>query len=135
MGGWISLNFASQYSDRVRRLILLDSAGMKFTPSFDLRLLSPHTIAEMQGLEKVMTPYPERTPAFITRDFLHRLRSEDWVIQRTVTNMITMRAGCQSRASQSNLRRGGQNCRSRADRARNRTPRMPAAEATACKTP
>jgi pimeloyl-ACP methyl ester carboxylesterase len=34
---------------------------------------------------------PERTPAFITRDFLHRLRSEDWVIQRTVTNMITMR--------------------------------------------
>ncbi len=91
MGGWISLNFASQYPDRVRRLILLDSAGMKFTPSFDLRLLSPHTIAEMHGLEKVMTPYPERTPAFITRDFLHRLRSEDWVIQRTVTNMITMR--------------------------------------------
>ena len=91
MGGWISLNFASQYPDRVRRLILLDSAGMKFTPSFDLRLLSPHTIAEMHGLEKVMTPYPERTPAFITRDFLHRLRSEDWVIQRTVTSMITMR--------------------------------------------
>ena len=91
MGGWISLNFASQYPDRVRRLILLDSAGMKFTPSFDLRLLSPHTIAEMHGLEKVMTPYPERTPAFITRDFLHRLRSEDWVIQRTVANMITMR--------------------------------------------
>ncbi len=43
MGGWISLNFASQYPDRVRRLILLDSAGMKFTPSFDLRLLSPPT--------------------------------------------------------------------------------------------
>lgn len=91
MGGWISLNFASQYPDRVRRLILLDSAGMKFTPSFDLRLLSPHTVAEMRGLEKVMTPHPERTPAFITRDFLRQLRAEDWVIQRTVANMIAMR--------------------------------------------
>jgi pimeloyl-ACP methyl ester carboxylesterase len=91
MGGWISLNFASQYPDRVHRLILLDSAGMKFTPSFDLRLLSPHTVAEMHELEKVMTPHPERTPAFITRDFLHQLRAEDWVIQRTVANMITMR--------------------------------------------
>ena len=91
MGGWISLNFTSQYPDRVHRLILLDSAGMKFTPSFDLRLLSPHTVAEMRGLEKVMTPHPERTPAFITRDFLRQLRAEDWVIQRTVANMITMR--------------------------------------------
>ena len=91
MGGWVSLNFASQYPDHVRRLILLDSAGMKFTPSFDLRLLSPHTVAEMHGLEKLMTPHSERTPAFITRDFLHQLRAEDWVIQRTVANMITMR--------------------------------------------
>jgi pimeloyl-ACP methyl ester carboxylesterase len=91
MGGWISLNFSSQYPDRVRRLILLDSAGMKFTPSFDLRLLSPHTVVEMKGLEKVMTPHPERTPAFITRAFLRRLREEDWVIQRTEANMITMR--------------------------------------------
>ncbi|MBZ5550874.1 MAG: alpha/beta hydrolase [Acidobacteriia bacterium] len=60
MGGWISLNLTSQYPDRVRRLILLDSAGMKFTPSFDLRLLAPHTVAEMHELEKVMTPHPEQ---------------------------------------------------------------------------
>ncbi len=91
MGGWISLNFASQYPDQVRRLILLESAGMKFTPSFDLSLFSPHTVAEMHALEKVMTPHPERTPAFITRDLLRRLEAEDWVIQRTVANMITMR--------------------------------------------
>ena len=91
MGGWISLNFTSQYPDRVHRLILLDSAGMKFTPGFDLRLLAPHTVAEMHELEKVMTPHPERMPAFITRDLLRQLRAEDWVIQRTVANMMTMR--------------------------------------------
>lgn len=91
MGGWIALDFTAQSPERVRRLVLLDSAGMKFTPTFDLRLLSPHTMAEMQALEKVLTPHPERVPAFIMRDFLRWLREEDWVIQRTLANMITGR--------------------------------------------
>ncbi len=91
MGGWIVLDFTAQSPERVRRLILLDSAGMKFTPTFDLRLLSPHTMAEMQAMERLMTPHPGRAPAFIMRDFLRQLREEDWVIQRTVANMVTGR--------------------------------------------
>jgi len=91
MGGWIALQFASQSPNRVHRLVLLDSAGMKFTPTFDLRLLSPHTMADMQALERLLTPHPARAPEFITRDFLRQLRAEDWVIQRTVANMITGR--------------------------------------------
>jgi pimeloyl-ACP methyl ester carboxylesterase len=89
MGGWIALDFTAQSPERVRRLILLDSAGMKFTPTFDLRLLSPHTMAEMQAMEKLLTPHPGRAPAFIMRDFLRQLREEDWVIRRTVANMVT----------------------------------------------
>jgi pimeloyl-ACP methyl ester carboxylesterase len=91
MGGWIALDFAAQSPARVRRLVLLDSAGMKFTPAFDLRLLYPHTMAEMRALEKLLTPHPARAPAFITRDFLRVLREEDWIIQRNVANMITGR--------------------------------------------
>ena len=91
MGGWIALRFAAQSPERVRRLVLLDSAGMKFTPTFDLRLLSPHTMADMQAMEKLLTPHPERAPEFIMRDFLRQLREEDWVIQRTLANMITGR--------------------------------------------
>ncbi|HYN14338.1 MAG TPA: alpha/beta hydrolase [Terriglobales bacterium] len=89
MGGWIALQFASQSPDRVRRLVLLDSAGMQFPPTFDLHLLSPHTMAEMERLEKLLTPHPVRAPRFIKRDFLRQLRAEDWVIQRTVAHMIT----------------------------------------------
>ena len=91
MGGWIALDFTAQSPERVRRLVLLDSAGMKFTPTFDLRLLTPYTMADMQALEKVLTPHPQRVPAFITRDILRVLRDEGWVIQRTVANMITGR--------------------------------------------
>jgi pimeloyl-ACP methyl ester carboxylesterase len=91
MGGWISLNFAARSPERVRRLVLLDSAGVKFTPTFDLGLLAPHTMADMQALNKILTPHPDQTPAFITRAVLQHLQTEDWVIQRTIANMMTGR--------------------------------------------
>ncbi len=91
MGGWIAMQFAAQSPERVRRLVLLDSAGMKFTPSFDLRVLAPHTMKDMQELEKLLTPHPGRLPAFILRDFLRQKLTEDWMIERTVANMITGR--------------------------------------------
>jgi pimeloyl-ACP methyl ester carboxylesterase len=91
MGGWIALQFISQSPDRVRRLVLLDSAGMKFTPSFNLGLLAPHTMNDMQELEKLLTPHPGRVPAFILRDFLRQKRAEDWMIERNVASMITGR--------------------------------------------
>jgi len=91
MGGWIALDLAAQAPERVDRIVLLDSAGMKFTPTFDLRLFSPHTLADIQELEKLLTPHPGRIPAFILRDFLRQLRAEDWVIERTVASMITGR--------------------------------------------
>ncbi|MGO9439456.1 MAG: alpha/beta fold hydrolase [Terriglobales bacterium] len=91
MGGWISLQFTSQSPDRVRRLVLLDSAGLKFTPTFDLHLMAPHTMTHIRELEKLLTPRPGRVPAFILRDFLRQKLSEDWMIERTAANMITGR--------------------------------------------
>ncbi|MFZ3212625.1 MAG: alpha/beta hydrolase [Terriglobales bacterium] len=91
MGGWIALNLAAQAPERVDRLVLLDSAGIKFTPTFDLRLFSPRTMADIQELEKLLTPHPGRIPAFVLRDFLRQLRAEDWVIERSVASMLTGR--------------------------------------------
>lgn len=91
MGGWITMQFAAQSPERIRRLVLLDSAGMKFTPSFQLALLAPHTMNDMQELEKLLTPRPGRVPAFILGDFLRQKLKEDWMIERTVANMITGR--------------------------------------------
>jgi len=91
MGGWIALEFTAQSPDRVRRLVLLDSAGMKFTPTFDVQLLSPYTMAEVRALERLLTPNAERIPAFVTRDLLRMLRQERWIIQHTVANMMTGR--------------------------------------------
>ena len=91
MGGWIAMQYAAQRPERVRRLVLLDSAGLKFTPTFDLHLLAPHTMTDIRELEKLLTPRPGRVPAFILRDFLRQKRAEDWMIERTVANMTTGR--------------------------------------------
>jgi len=91
MGGWIALEFAAESPERVRRLVLLDSAGMNFTPSFDVRLLSPYTMADMRAMEKLMTTRANQIPTFFSRDVLRLLREESWAIQRTVANMMTGR--------------------------------------------
>ena len=91
MGGWIALDFAVQAPERVNRLVLLDSAGLKFVPAFDVRLFSPHTLAEIQELEELLTPHPWHIPGFMMRDFLRQLRAQDWVIERTVNSMLTGR--------------------------------------------
>jgi len=91
MGGWISLRFAAESPERVRRLILLDSAGLNFTPSFDLRLLAPRTMDDMKKLERLLTPRPGRVPDFLLRDFLRQKLQEDWMIERTVANMVSGR--------------------------------------------
>ncbi|MFI5110100.1 MAG: alpha/beta fold hydrolase [Terriglobales bacterium] len=91
MGGWIAMQYAAQRPERLRRLVLLDSAGLKFTPTFDLHLLAPHTMTDISELEKLLTPRPGRVPAFILRDFLRQKLTEDWMIERTVANMTTGR--------------------------------------------
>ena len=91
MGGWIALAFTAESPDRVRRLVLMDSAGMNFTPSFDLRLFTPRTTGDVEALARLLTPRPPRVPAFINRDVLRVLREESWVIQRTIDNMMAGR--------------------------------------------
>lgn len=89
MGGWVALRFAAQWPERVRRLILLDSGGVEFTPDFDPGLLTPHSMAEMEQLEKLLTT--GSLPAFLRRDFLRRLEALEPVIHPTVQNMLSRR--------------------------------------------
>ena len=41
MGGWIAMQVALQQPERIRRLVLLDSAGLRFKLGFDPALFQP----------------------------------------------------------------------------------------------
>ena len=88
MGGWICLKFASDNPDRVRDLILLDSAGLKFD-AVNASFLRPKTEAGLAKMMQVLTPHPPHIPSFYARDLLRGFAREDWVIARALKSMFT----------------------------------------------
>ena len=89
MGGWISMVVATDMPQRVSRLVLLDSAGLRFQPSFDPILFTPSDMAQIRALERLLSPSAPLMPDFLARAFLVRAQPEAWVIRRSVDAMLT----------------------------------------------
>jgi pimeloyl-ACP methyl ester carboxylesterase len=88
MGGWISLKFAADHPERVHKLILLDSAGLKFD-AVNVPLLRPKTEADLARMMQVLTPHPPHIPSFYAADLLRDFATEDWIIDRALKSMYT----------------------------------------------
>jgi pimeloyl-ACP methyl ester carboxylesterase len=88
MGGWIVQVVASEHPDRVRRLMLFDSAGIREQPSWDTRLFTPTTNAEVRQLNALLYTHPFPVPGFVARDILRIFDQNGWVIRRAVASML-----------------------------------------------
>ena len=88
MGGWIVQRVAIDQPDRVRRLMLFDSAGIYEKPAWNLELFTPTTAAEVDQLDELLMPHPPRVPAFVAEDILRASRRNSWVIHRAVDSML-----------------------------------------------
>jgi pimeloyl-ACP methyl ester carboxylesterase len=89
MGGWIVQHIAAKHSERVRRLMLFDSAGLYEKPEWDTRLFTPTTHAELDQLEALMMPHPSKIPEFVARDILRVSNKNGWVIHRAINTMLS----------------------------------------------
>jgi len=89
MGGWIAQRVAIEHPERVRRLMLFDSAGLAEAPTWETRLFTPTTPAEVDQLDALLMPHPPRVPGFIARDILRISRKHAWVVRRAVASMMT----------------------------------------------
>jgi pimeloyl-ACP methyl ester carboxylesterase len=77
MGGWISLAFAAAYPERVKRLIVVDAAGLKFEPDMTLeRALLPVSVDDVRLLIRANFQRPIRLPSFVLRDLLRIARRD-----------------------------------------------------------
>lgn len=92
MGGWIALKFTLEHPERVRRLVVFDSAGMDFKPAWDPALFHPSTVAQAQEFLAWLTPQASRIPRFIARDMVRETHSRAWVVDRAMKSMLS-RAG------------------------------------------
>jgi pimeloyl-ACP methyl ester carboxylesterase len=89
MGGWIAATVALNQPQRITRLILIDSAGLSFTPDFDLALFTPRNREQIDAQMAILTPHPWRIPGFVKDDLIRRVARHAWVIKRSLASMET----------------------------------------------
>ena len=89
MGGAIVQHVAFDHPDRIGRLILFDSAGLFELPTWDIRLFTPTTPAELEQLDVLLMPHPPQLPAFLVRDILRVSNERAWIIHRALASMLT----------------------------------------------
>lgn len=87
MGGWISATVALDQPQRVRQLILFDSAGLQFKPSFDLALFAPRTREQVDALMAILMPHARPIPDFVKDDLLREIKRDGWVTERALASM------------------------------------------------
>ncbi|HUV69412.1 MAG TPA: alpha/beta hydrolase [Terracidiphilus sp.] len=89
MGGWIAQIIAAAHPERVRRLMLFDSAGLDERPAWDTNLFIPRTPAQLDQLEALLMPHPPRIPGFVAQDILRFSAQRAWIIRRALDTMLT----------------------------------------------
>ena len=90
MGGWIVLKFAAENPGRVHRLVVLDSAGLRFEAT-NAELLRPKNEADLAKMMQVLTPHPRTIPSFYAKELLRKFAAEDWIVGRALKSMYTGR--------------------------------------------
>jgi pimeloyl-ACP methyl ester carboxylesterase len=89
MGGWISMRVALQQPERIRRLVLLDSAGLRFKLGFNPSIFHPASPTDLAQLEELLMPHPQPLPGFLAMALLRRGDRIGWVVHRSVQSMMT----------------------------------------------
>ena len=88
MGGWVAMRVALDQPERVQRLVLCDSAGIRFAPSFDLLDFEPTTVAAVRRLYRLLIPYPAEVPTFLAQDMIRKFKQINWVVDRSTRSMF-----------------------------------------------
>jgi pimeloyl-ACP methyl ester carboxylesterase len=91
MGGWIVQHVAAQHPERVRRLMLFDSAGLYVKPDWDTKLFTPVSAAELEKFDALLMPHPPQLPEFVVKDILRTSHEHSWIIRRAMDSMLTGR--------------------------------------------
>jgi pimeloyl-ACP methyl ester carboxylesterase len=89
MGGAIAQHVAAAHPERIRRLLLFDSAGLYVLPTWDTRLFTPTSAAELAQLDDLLMPNPPKVPGFVARDILRMSNDRAWIIHRAMATMLT----------------------------------------------
>jgi pimeloyl-ACP methyl ester carboxylesterase len=87
MGGWIATEVALEHPELVDRLVLEDSAGIRFQATFARNLFTPTDEAGLHRLMAMLSPHPRAMPPFVARAALRQLQRNARVTQGSMDSM------------------------------------------------
>lgn len=91
MGGWIALKLAAEHPQRVRRLVLVSSAGLAFETSLHERSFSPRNIEELRASLAMQSERAKLLPEFVLRDFLRHSKRKAPVVRASMRSALSGR--------------------------------------------
>lgn len=83
MGGWVALDLASRHPERVRKLVLVSSAGLGFETKLTESSFAPENVDQLREIIALQTNTP--VPDFVLRDLLRISKTRGWMIKRTMS--------------------------------------------------
>jgi pimeloyl-ACP methyl ester carboxylesterase len=87
MGGWIAAKLALDHPEMVDRVVLDDSAGIKYHVSFARDAFVPTDEAGLDRLFSLLTPKPPTLPHFVVRATLRKMARNSKIIQQSMDSM------------------------------------------------
>jgi pimeloyl-ACP methyl ester carboxylesterase len=93
MGGWVAMKLALDHPERVRRLLLYDSAGLYFVIDFPHTLFTPSDRAGFDALMNRIEPdHPRmKIPAFLIPGMVRRFEKNRSTVDSSFHSMLTGR--------------------------------------------
>lgn len=88
MGGWVALKFALEYPERLRRVFVVNSAGISFDFPFGAGLFQPKTVEQAERLLALLSPQAHLIPRFVARDLMREMQPTRPVVQRIMKSML-----------------------------------------------
>jgi pimeloyl-ACP methyl ester carboxylesterase len=84
------MRVALDQPQRIRRLVIMDSAGTRFSLVWDTALFEPDTPAKLAALDDLlMAGRAPHVPGFIQRDIFRFVGKHGWVVKRNMDSMLT----------------------------------------------
>jgi pimeloyl-ACP methyl ester carboxylesterase len=89
MGGWVSMRVALDVPERIGRLVLCNSGGIRFEPTFTVFDFEPTTVPAVRRLYSLLMPQPTEVPDFLARDMVRKFKGLNWVVDRSARSMFS----------------------------------------------
>ncbi|HEX8411154.1 MAG TPA: alpha/beta fold hydrolase [Thermoanaerobaculia bacterium] len=84
LGGWVALKVAAEHPQRVKKLVLVSSAGLAFPTTLRETAFSPADLDQLRASLALQTDQAQRIPTFVLRDFLRRSKQKAWIVRRSM---------------------------------------------------